>query len=152
MPEPKKAKYPKVADFIYNLPGMGKYFKTNVPGESELISRLLGIDPKYDYMNVVNPVDEIFEIVKGPITKDTEKLWAIYKDKSWQQVGNKKYKPSESPITETKPGVFEANPKTQFGKNLQRRIDLAFIKSKLIEKDYNPDKNIEKCEKEKKSY
>ena len=69
MPEPKKAKYPKVADFIYNLPGMGKYFKTNVPGESELISRLLGIDPKYDYMNVVNPVDEIFEIVKGPITK-----------------------------------------------------------------------------------
>ena len=65
-PEPKKAKYPKVADFIYNLPEMGRYMKTNVPGESELVSRLLGVEPKYNYRNIANPVDEFFENPGGP--------------------------------------------------------------------------------------
>tara|TARA_R110002020_G_C15961272_1_gene746602 strand:+ start:40 stop:690 length:651 start_codon:yes stop_codon:yes gene_type:complete len=145
MPEPKKSKYPKIADFIQNLSGMGKYFKTNVPGESELVSRLLGTKPKYNYRNIVNPVDELFE--SSSDTEKDKKLWDTYMEKSWKQVGNKKYSPDESPLTETKTNVFEVNPKTQFGKNFQKRIDLAFIRSKLIEKDYNPDQGYRKMRK-----
>ena len=146
-PEPKKAKYPKVADFIQNLPGMGKYFKTNVPGESELVSRLLGVEPKYNYRNIANPVDKFFENPGGPKTEEDKKLWDTYMEKSWKQVGNKTYNPNESPLTETETNVFEVNPKTKFGKNFQKRIDLAFIRSKLIDKDYNPDQGYRKMRK-----
>ena len=148
---PEKAKYPKISNLAYKLADLEEYQRTYVPGESELTSRLLGIEPKYEYKHKARPVDEFFKehMIKdyGKEKKYNQHLWDFYISKSLTNEGDKKYKPSESPITETKPGVFEANPKTQFGKNFQRRIDLAFIRSKLIDKDHNPDQGYRKMRK-----
>jgi len=133
----KKAKLPKIAEFVYedvNLPG---YERTYVPGESELTSRLLGLPAKHTYENIVSVIPEQF---KEDQLKDPT-LWKTYIDKVWESIGESALDPSESPLIEVEPNVFEVNLNTKAGKNLQGRWDLAYSRSRHQRKDHNPDRD-----------
>ena len=140
MPDPvKKAEYPRLAEFAYKYADIPGYQRTYVPGESELTARLLGIDPKYDYKHTLNPVTEQFreDELKDP------KLWETYIEQVWKSVGDAAYDPSESPLIEVEPNVYEANPNTKAGKRLQRRWDLAYSRARHARKDRNPDRDYQ---------
>ena len=140
MAEPiKKAKYPEAAEWIYenvNLPG---FTKTYVPGESELTSRLLGIEPRYEYSTNVRVPKEMYS---EKVLTD-KKLWDAWVDKSWEKLSDKVlYSPEESPLEKTGVNEFTPNPETKFGKGFQDRLDLAFTQAVAKDiYDYNPDRN-----------
>jgi hypothetical protein len=135
----KKAKYPELAEWVYenvNLPG---YERTYVPGESELTARLLGLPPEYTYENKMSVVPEQFreDQLKDPT------LWKTYMDKVWESVAETAYDPSESPLIEVRPNVFEVNPDTRAGKALQGRWDLAYSRARHQRQDLNPDRDYD---------
>ena len=140
MAEPiKKAKYPEAAEWIYenvNLPG---FTKTYVPGESELTSRLLGIEPRYEYSTNVRVPKEMYS---EKVLTD-KKLWDAWVDKSWEKLSDKVlYSPEESQLEKTGVNEFTPNPETKFGKGFQDRLDLAFTQAVAKDiYDYNPDRN-----------
>ena len=152
MPDPiKKAKLPKFAEFVYedvNLPG---YERTYVPGESELTARLLGLPAKHTYKNIVSVIPEQFreDQLKDPT------MWETYKNKVWESIGESALDPSESPLIEVEPNVFEVNPNTKAGRSLQGRWDLAYSRARHqrwpkghrlegeLKRDLNPDRDYE---------
>jgi len=140
MAEPiKQAKHPKLAEFIYEDVDLPGYQRTYVPGESELTSRLLGLPAKHTYENRVSVVPEQFreDQLKDPT------LWKTYIDKVWESVGESALDPSESPLIEVEPNVFEVNPNTKAGRALQGRWDLAYSRAIHQRKDRNPDRDYE---------
>ena len=141
----KKAKYPKLARFMQKVSehhDIEDFVRTWVPGESELASRVLGIEPTYRYMHTLDPADEYFEYE----TLSKPSMWNQYMDKSSKSIGEAYYKPGDSPLIEVEPNIFEINPNTEFGKNLQKRIDLAYSRARESWINYpdnlesNPDK------------
>tara|TARA_R100001082_G_C4288536_1_gene127133 strand:+ start:51 stop:680 length:630 start_codon:yes stop_codon:yes gene_type:complete len=140
MAEPiKKAKYPEAAEWIYENVSLPGFTKTYVPGESELTSRLLGIEPRYEYSTNVRVPKEMYS---EKVLTD-KKLWDAWVDKSWEKLSDKVlYSPEESPLEKTGVNEFTPNPETKFGKGFQDRLDLAFTQA--VAKDiyaYNPDRN-----------
>ena len=135
----KKAERPRLAEFIYENVEIPGYERTYVPGESELTARLLGLPPKYDYQNIVSVIPEQF---KEDQLKDPT-LWKTYIDKVWESIGESALDPSESPLTEVEPNVFEVNPSTKAGRNLQGRWDLAYSRARHARKDRNPDRDYQ---------
>jgi len=138
MAEPvKEAKYPKLAEFVYENVDVPGYSRTYVPGESELTARLLGLPAKYDYGNIVRTIPEQFK--KDELI--SPKLWETYIDKAWESVGEAILDPKESPLIEVEPNIFEVNPDTKAGKNLQDRWNLAYSRARHQRKDLNPDRD-----------
>tara|TARA_R100000152_G_C6671537_1_gene107731 strand:- start:35 stop:694 length:660 start_codon:yes stop_codon:yes gene_type:complete len=152
MAEPvKEARYPGLAEFVYDDVDLPGYQRTYVPGESELTSRLLGLPPRYTYEAKMSTIPDQFQEseLKDP------KLWEIYIDKVWENVAESAYDPSKSPIKEVEPNVFEINTSTEFGKVLQSRIDLAYSRARHqkwpeghflegeLKRDLNPDRDYE---------
>ena len=136
----KKAKYPELAKFVYDHVDIPGYERTYVPGESELTSRLLGLPAEHTYENRMSVIPEMF---KEDQLKD-KNLWKKYIDKVWESVGESALDPSESPLIEVEPNVFEVNPNTKAGRALQGRWDLAYSRAKHQRMDRNPDKNYQK--------
>ena len=147
----KKAKHPRLAEFVYEDVDLPGYHRTYVPGESELTSRLLGLPAKHTYKNRVSVIPEQF---KEDQLKDSN-LWRTYKDKVWESIGESALDPSESPLIEVEPNVFEVNPNTKAGKALQGIWDLAYSRAGHqrwpeghflegeLKRDLNPDRDYE---------
>ena len=147
----EQAKYPRLAEFIYEDVDLPGYQRTYVPGESELTSRLLGLPAKHTYENRVSVIPEQFreDQLKDPT------LWKTYIDKVWESVGESALDPSESPLIEVEPNVFEVNPDTKAGRALQGRWDLAYSRARHqrwpeghflegeLKRDLNPDRDYE---------
>ena len=156
--EIKNAEYPSVAKFIYknmdiSPSPLGKgYQKTYVPGEAELGARLFGIEDEVDpYMYIhtqsidpegFSPENLSAKPKQGEIPSFAD--WKTFEEVPWEDVGlkGKSYKPEESPLKEVSTNVFEVNQGTEFGQNLQSRIDWGFAKAKT-QNSYkpNPDEN-----------
>ena len=118
------------------LRGQKSYERTFVPGESELTRRLLGLPEEFEYSNIRTADERDFkeENLKDP------KMWNIFLDNTWKQVaGSLSYKPEESSVKEVGPNEYIPNPESDFGKNLQTMIDLAFSRAVHQEKEMNPD-------------
>lgn len=121
-------------DFYEKSDGSNKdrdgYGKTYVKGESELLTRLMGLPPRYTYENTTKIKDGAFREDNLLSAKDD-------KNNSWENVGFSTYDPSESPIIEVDPNVFEVNSKTEAGINLQDRIDLAYSRAIQTNEHYS---------------
>lgn len=123
-----------MAEVIYNsyekgedapiLEEIGGYGKTYVKGESELLTRLMGLEPRYTYENTFEFNDDAFKSENMNINEPDDKL---YKHNSYDSMQT--YSPEESPIIEIEPNVFEVNPNTDAGRILQDRIDYSYSRA-----------------------
>jgi len=104
------------------------YGKTYVKGESELLTRLMGLEPRYTYENTSTITDDAF--------KSGNLMGTEGKGMEWNSGEFRTYDPKESPIIEVEPNVFEVNPKTKAGKSLQDRIDMSYSQARERNKYY----------------
>jgi len=104
------------------------YGKTYVKGESELFTRLMGLEPRYTYENTSTITDDAF--------KSGNLMGTEGKGMEWNSGEFRTYDPKESPIIEVEPNVFEVNPKTKAGKSLQDRIDMSYSQARERNKYY----------------
>ena len=120
----KQAESPSIAEFLFkhmDIPGM--YERTNVPGESELYARVLGIE------NIVNPYTYLnTQSVTPAIPFLDDDLYRINTQELEEEAS---YFPEQSPLLETETNMFNVNPDTEFGKNLQDRIDMSYSQAVL---------------------
>ena len=156
---------------FYKYADAGPYGKTYVPGEHELLARMLGIE---DYVNQYmygateslrktnwkgEPVDAFETLIEGlqsgeGTTVDDIMLHTFHEEEPWPEVAmgswdgevlhrrggtGKSYTKEESPLLDYG-DYFGVNPETEFGENLQDRLDFYFTQAKLY-KNYkkNPD-------------
>ena len=106
------------------LEEIGGYGKTYVKGESELLTRLMGLEPRYTYENTFEFHEDAFKSDNMNIQEPDGEL---YKHISHDEMQT--YLPEESPLIEVEPNVFEVNPNTEAGKVLQGRIDYAYSRA-----------------------
>ena len=134
----RQAEFPSMAEFLAkyaDLPPV--YYKTYLPGEAELTARVYGVEDRvnpYTYLHTQAAKDVPLET----IADWTGKLEDIIDKKDFPK--GTSYLPEESPLSEVETNIFEVNQETEFGKNLQDRINLAYTLA-LLNDSYrtNPD-------------
>jgi hypothetical protein len=147
-----------IAEWIYNNMDLSEFQKTYMPGEAELTSRLLGIGDRVDpymYAHTVKPKEEAFtqEVLSGEAPQSIAQDWPAwadyetFEDMPWEgmmtnvwnpseekyekePMRGKSYDPSESPLKEISPNIFEVNEETVFGQNWKDRLDFAYSSAK----------------------
>jgi len=155
----KTAKNPKFAKATRKLAedfNPTDYQLTFVPGESELVSHLLGLPSERKYRNLTNfpdkmPSDEtyqdttIWERMNKQYSQVDTKDPAEYAAKEYwlPQDSTYTYTKEESPLLHFGGDRFGVNQETEHGQEWQRRLNYAFTgavnKGPEKGKDYNPD-------------
>ena len=126
----RQTETPTISKLLFEYMSIpGAYQKTYVPGEAELAARVFGVE------DLVNPLTYERTTSIAPAIPFVDQDLLRYDIKEMDEEAS--YLPEQSPLTEIMNNIFEVNPNTEFGQNLQDRINVAYSLAK--EYGQNPD-------------